>query len=317
MISQPERDLIDRFINGELSGIDLANIQRRIDEDEQFSKKVNFQKLLRSGILFSKEDELKKFIIQKISFKRSRIPFSLKLIVTFLIVTGAGITLWFYVETDSSTTNKKYFSLPFLSKEKDKKEKKVLTESKNKIKKEVSKAEDEITNQTKLQGEDNKNDQEENTAIKSLSGDTSTSNLEEDKDIVIKKDKLLISATIPISDRSSTDSKNTESKGDAPSLSQEAAQKLNPAANVPEDDHAVESLTVEFWVSPINYRGYKMSKNRLILFGIEEPDAIKLYRSNDALYMKYGAEFFRLVNTYDFLAYQRLKETDVPLAIRQ
>jgi hypothetical protein len=60
-----------------------------------------------------------------------------------------------------------------------------------------------------------------------------------------------------------------------------------------------------------------MSKNKLILYGIEEPDAVKLYRMNDVLFMKYGNEFFRLVNTFDFLSYQRLKENDVPLAIRQ
>jgi hypothetical protein len=60
-----------------------------------------------------------------------------------------------------------------------------------------------------------------------------------------------------------------------------------------------------------------MSKNKLLLFGIDEPDAVKLFRSNDVLYLKYGNEFFRLSNTFEFLSYQRLKENDIPLAIRQ
>ena len=59
-----------------------------------------------------------------------------------------------------------------------------------------------------------------------------------------------------------------------------------------------------------------MSKNKLVLFGIEEPDAVKLYRVNDGIYMSYLKEYYKLNDTFDFVSYQKLKETEIPLAIR-
>ena len=92
--------------------------------------------------------------------------------------------------------------------------------------------------------------------------------------------------------------------------------KLNPAADLPEEEKVSSDYQVEFWVSPINYRGYKMSKNKLILFGIDEPEAVKLYRVKDALYMSYLKDYYRLNASFDFMSYQKLKEADIPLAIK-
>lgn len=318
-LNQPDRQLIDRYLNGELSGIELDNFQNRLQHDEVFKSRVGFQNLLRSGIILSKEEELRKKILEKIKFKKTRVPLALKLIVTFLIVTGAGITLWFYVGTESATQDKRFFINPFSPKEKEKKESKKMTESKNKTVQEEETPSGE--NQKEIAGTEEKNALQagttENQAAVQTAGDSMLLVSEEDKGIVIKKDKMLISATLHVNEKSFPDNKAADAKNENATLSQEASQKLNPEAGVPEDEKISSDVLVEFWVSPINYKGYKMSKNKLILFGIEEPDAVKLFRLNDLLYMKYGNEFYRLMNTYDFLAFQRLKDADVPLAIRQ
>lgn len=318
-LNQPDRHLIDRYLNGELSGIELDNFQNHMQRDAQFNQQVNFQNLLRSGIISSKEEELKKKILEKINFRKSRVPFSLKLIVTFLIVTGAGITLWFYVGTESSTQQKRFFIFPFSAKEKEKKEDRKTTESKNKTIREegTSSGNEQKENQNSDERNVSAGGNSEMQTTQQPAGDSLSQASEEDKGIVIKKDKLLISATLQINERSFPDIKSTDTRNDNAPLTQEAAQKLNPEAGIPDEEKITSDVVVEFWVSPINYKGYKMSRNKLILFGIEEPDAVKLFRLNDFLYMKYGNEFYRLLNSYDFLAFQRLKEADVPLAIRQ
>ena len=131
-LQQSERDLIDHYLNGELSGIELAVVESRMKEDALFNNQVIFHEILRGGIVISKQEELKKIILGKINYRKTRIPFALKLIVTFLLVTTIGITLWFYIGTDSSKQNRRDLLSPFLSKSLDKKADKNYSESKSK-----------------------------------------------------------------------------------------------------------------------------------------------------------------------------------------
>ena len=139
--------------------------------------------------------------------------------------------------------------------------------------------------------------------------DFKTDTLPVEENIIVKQDQLLISAALPVEDKS-------EMKEKDESMTSSAVEKLNPAADLPEEEKHASSFQVEFWVSPINYRGYKMSKNKIILFGIEEPDAVKLYRTNDGIYMTYLKEFYHLYESLEFVSYQKLKESEIPLAIK-
>ncbi len=59
-------------------------------------------------------------------------------------------------------------------------------------------------------------------------------------------------------------------------------------------------LQVEFWKSPINYKGYKTCKNKLVIFGVDQFDMISFKMLNKILYMKYMSNFFQIDKTYDF-----------------
>ncbi len=317
-LNSPDRNLVNRYLGGDLSGIELENFRKMMQDDDAFKAEVNFQHLLRSGILFSKEDELKKIILATIRFRKTHVPYALKLIFTFIVVTTLGITLWFYIGKDSLTHRKVDLLFPFLSKEKDKNAEKKIT--KDKVADEYSRP---VTTDSMAVNSVNQNSNEDLTATgepaedeNKLSSNDSTSHVNsEDKDIVIKKDQLMISVSLPVNEKITEKKLQENMQANA---TENVVQKLNPAANIPEGrDEVTANMEVEFWVSPVNYRGYKMTKNKLLLFGIEEPDGVKLFRSNDVLYMKYNNDFFHLVNTFEFLSYQRLKETDVPLAIRQ
>ena len=318
-LQQNERDRIDHYLNGELSGIELAGVQNRMKEDALFNNQVVFHEILRGGIVISKEEELKKIILGKINYKKSRIPFALKLILTFLLVTSMGITLWFYIGTDTYKQNRRDLLSPFLSNSFDKKADKKLSESKNKGLQKTDRSSGSV--QEKETGDETIGNQEaektENNGNSMPEADTTHQVSEEDKDIVIRKDKLLISTTLTIIEKPASDDRSTDLQNEHSASTQEAIRKLNPDAGVPEEEKNSNYVLVEFWVSPVNYMGYKMSRNKIILFGLEEPDAVKLFRANDILYLKYGIEYFRLVQTFDFLSYQRLKEAEVPLAIRQ
>jgi hypothetical protein len=65
-------------------------------------------------------------------------------------------------------------------------------------------------------------------------------------------------------------------------------------------------------LSPVNYKGFKLVKNKLVLFGIDRPDAVKLYSLNDQLYMQYGQMFSKLNPTYDYQSFLALKESEIP-----
>ncbi|MCX6291897.1 MAG: hypothetical protein NT126_09060 [Bacteroidetes bacterium] len=312
-----DKNLVNRYLNDELSGIELEHFRTRMSGDDSFAREVNFQSLLRTGILFSREEELKKRVLGKIRFRKTRIPFALKLIFTFLVVTVLGITLWFYVGTDSANKIHVNSFFSFISKDKEKK----ATRKTSEAKKETSGSEvpENTSSDVAAEGETRNDLMATDGLDVSRENDVhevDTSQIQNSEEIVIKKDQLLITSTIAVIEKPVSDAHAAElSSGQ--SLAKEAAQKLNPAAGIPDEPKVSPEMVVEFWVSPVNYHGYKMSKNKLILFGIEEPDAVKLYRTNDMLFMKYGNDYFRLINSFDFLSYQRLKETEIPLAIRQ
>jgi hypothetical protein len=48
-------------------------------------------------------------------------------------------------------------------------------------------------------------------------------------------------------------------------------------------------FNIEFWTSPLHYKGYKMGKYKLVLYGINATDDIKIYRLDDVVYLKNNA----------------------------
>jgi len=60
-------------------------------------------------------------------------------------------------------------------------------------------------------------------------------------------------------------------------------------------DNNQKVMRVEFWKSPLNYRAYILTKNKLVLFGILKPDQVKLsYQSDGKLKLEYYDLSFEL-----------------------
>ncbi len=57
---------------------------------------------------------------------------------------------------------------------------------------------------------------------------------------------------------------------------------------------------IEFWESPLNSTGYKMGKNKIVLYGIRSFDMVSLARHEDKIYLRYFNEIYPLEFTTSF-----------------
>ncbi len=109
-------------------------------------------------------------------------------------------------------------------------------------------------------------------------------------DIVVMEDKLIAVKTVPIYNTASI------------STSKESGKNLDSL--LIDDKHsqqqAPESLEVEFWKSPINYTGYRRINERLILFGLNQKDSIRIYERESRLFMNIRDKDFPLNETDNF-----------------
>jgi hypothetical protein len=116
-------------------------------------------------------------------------------------------------------------------------------------------------------------------------------------DIVIRKDELLFTKTIevlnlnPVTNRTSKDS---------------LLQKVSGVSE--EKNNTKEFFNIEFWQSPLNYKGYRMSKYKLVLYGVTSADKLKIYKLDDVIYLKNGALFYQLDYASDFKQYERITD---------
>ncbi|MDE7338495.1 MAG: hypothetical protein K2M92_04310 [Bacteroidales bacterium] len=67
-------------------------------------------------------------------------------------------------------------------------------------------------------------------------------------------------------------------------------------------------LHVEFWESPVNFKGYKMNGNNVILYGISPDDSLRFERRKDGVWMYHFNEnaVYLLVPTTDDKPFNRI-----------
>lgn len=60
------------------------------------------------------------------------------------------------------------------------------------------------------------------------------------------------------------------------------------------------SIEVEIWESPIHYKGYKLGRNKLVVYGIDPSQDILLFDLNDYVLLQSGEVYYRLEKTSEF-----------------
>ncbi len=128
--------------------------------------------------------------------------------------------------------------------------------------------------------------------------DSIRNNSEVSDDIVVRKDELLTSKTLEVINVNPVSSKNNSKDS-----------LLQRVSGVQDDKNSGKMiLNIEFWQSPINYKGYKMSKYKVVLFGIASAEGIKLFKSDDAIYMRNQNSVYKLDYASELKPYEKVSD---------
>ncbi len=122
----------------------------------------------------------------------------------------------------------------------------------------------------------------------------------EGDDVYVMKDILLLSKKIELTSTGKKDNAQYTSDKSLDSLLLDGDGKSSHKKNK-------NVMDVEFWQSPVNYKGYKATDNKLILFGIFGADSVSLYNSNDSIFMKYLSKFYIIEKNDEFSPLKQIK----------
>lgn len=71
-----------------------------------------------------------------------------------------------------------------------------------------------------------------------------------------------------------------------------------------------ESFTIEFWKTPLNSKGYKMTRSRLLIYGFNEGKDLQLVKEADRYYLKNNDVVYALSYTAEFRPLERAPEAE-------
>ncbi len=73
---------------------------------------------------------------------------------------------------------------------------------------------------------------------------------------------------------------------------------------------------IEFWRSPINYRGFKFVRNAIVTFGLDPNESSKLFLVEDKFYLKHGVTLYRLFTTEKFEPFSKVIDENLIKQLR-
>jgi len=76
------------------------------------------------------------------------------------------------------------------------------------------------------------------------------------------------------------------------------------------------TFRLEFWQSPVNFKGFKLIRNGIISFGLDPEDITKLFDLNGTLILRSGNFFYRIYPTDRFMPYQRITDENTIKQLR-
>jgi hypothetical protein len=123
-----------------------------------------------------------------------------------------------------------------------------------------------------------------------------------EENIVVLSDKLIASTRLQIIESESTIILNKK----------DSALVKGGKSNTQKQ---VSIYAIEFWQSPLNYRGYKTQKNKIVLYGINKEEPLKLLRINEKLYLKFQNQYSIIDNRSDFHSFEKVQDQQIILQL--
>lgn len=75
-------------------------------------------------------------------------------------------------------------------------------------------------------------------------------------------------------------------------------------------------IIVEFWISPVNFRGYKFVRSTLVVFGLDPNQESKIYRLQGSLYLKHNNVVYLCKNTEVFAPLRVIQDETITNQLR-
>lgn len=147
----------------------------------------------------------------------------------------------------------------------------------------------------------------EDSLFNALTGDSLKDNSAFSEEVVVRKDELMNTKTEEVINLNPTASRQETAKDSI-------RQKVG---GIQDDKTSGKQLiNMEFWQSPLNYKGYKLSKFKMILYGMPSENEIKLFKLEDNIYLKNSASVYKLDYSSDFRPYEKVTDETVITKLR-
>lgn len=153
---------------------------------------------------------------------------------------------------------------------------------------------------TKLNSESKHTDKSalQNEVGASTSGGLSISS-NEDENINVLKEELIGVKNINVRDLGAS--------SDYKSISDSVLSSLSGISPAKKTDF----FMIEFWKTPLNSKGYKMTRNRVLIYGLKEKEDLTMVKMGDNYYLKNNSEVYRLSYSPDFKPMEKISETEI------
>ncbi|MCG8575904.1 MAG: hypothetical protein MI810_13535 [Flavobacteriales bacterium] len=118
--------------------------------------------------------------------------------------------------------------------------------------------------------------------------------LKDEDEIRIKRERLIEQIKLPLIHLSKEEDKDTTIK-----------ELLGI------EDQLVHEMSVEFWESPLNFSGYKLSKKKLVLYGMSPQLNYTLYKKDENYYLLAEEVLYVMKESQEFLNYVEISREEV------
>jgi hypothetical protein len=145
---------------------------------------------------------------------------------------------------------------------------------------------------------DSKNSESTDTLVNK--SDSAYAAMTAEDDIVVRKDELTGTKTLEVFNLDPTAKNNSKDS------------LLQKVSGIKDDKFSGKQMfNIELWTSPLNYKGYKMSKYKIVLYGLSSAESLRLYKLEDNIYMKNASVVYHLEPSADFKPYERITDEQI------
>ncbi len=131
-----------------------------------------------------------------------------------------------------------------------------------------------------------------------LNTNSSVGKIAQDSDVVVMTNQLISVLSVPLK-KNDTDmvvKKNRQTDSTLESMSDIT------------DEKEQSNYRIEFWKSPLNYKGYKMSRGKIVLYGINPSIPVNLTMQNDNYYLLVNHSAYRVEYTDEYKPFEKITD---------